>query len=45
MTKPPFVEIRSALRLAKAEAQGPEEYAETPVERAGKVEGAEFVSD
>ncbi len=35
--------IRSALHIAKAESQGPEEHAATSAERAGKVERAEGV--
>ncbi|HLL74359.1 MAG TPA: glycoside hydrolase family 15 protein [Pyrinomonadaceae bacterium] len=37
--------IRSALHIAKAEALGPEEKAETPAERAGRMEGAGQVPD
>jgi hypothetical protein len=37
--------IRSALHIAKAESQGPEEHAQTTAERAGKMERAESVLD
>jgi GH15 family glucan-1,4-alpha-glucosidase len=37
--------IRSALHIAKAESQGPEDHAETSAERAGKVERTESFSD
>lgn len=37
--------IRAALHIAKAEAHGPEEHAETSAERAGKVEQTGYVSN
>lgn len=36
--------IRTALNIAKSEAGGPEEHAKTSAERAGEVEGTDYVS-